>query len=224
MSLTLQLKTQYDLEILVEEIGFLPLFHNDIPHFSAEDLTEPSFWYDGEDHDPWQWRKCIASKRTIAYGKFFRKKAGFVSRRFIPYFANARRDGYDFDALYDDGKASHAQKRIMDLFTDGDTILLSNVVKQRAGFQKGSGFDTAVTQLQMQLYLLICGFDYKRDKMGAPYGWPVSQYATPEAVFGYEYVRSRYGEQPADSQSAILEQAARICPQADDRALRRLLD
>ncbi len=114
----------------------------------------------------------------------------------------------------------------MDLFAGGNAILMSPVIKKQAGFtKKGNGsYDTTIAQLQMQMYLVICGFDYKRNKMGAPYGWAVSQYAMPETVFGYEHVRNRYHEPPADSAQAILAQAARICPQAGEKALRRLLD
>ncbi len=52
MNVSTQLQTSSDLKILVEEIGFLPLFHNAIPGFSVEELTSPSSWFDGQDHDP----------------------------------------------------------------------------------------------------------------------------------------------------------------------------
>ena len=29
---------------------------------------------------------------------------GFISKKWLPVFANYRRDGYDFDALYEDGE------------------------------------------------------------------------------------------------------------------------
>ena len=54
--------------------------------------------------------KSIARRGDVAYGKFFDKKAGFISREWLPYFLNFRRDGYDFDALWEDGKASYKQK------------------------------------------------------------------------------------------------------------------
>lgn len=61
---------------------------------------------------------------------------GFISLEWFPYFANFRRDGYDFDALWDDGKASVKQKRIMDLFMDenADRELLSTEMKQLSGY------------------------------------------------------------------------------------------
>ena len=39
--------------------------------------------------------EIIAAGGRIAYGKFFDRKAGFISREWLPVFANYRRDGYD---------------------------------------------------------------------------------------------------------------------------------
>ena len=41
-------------------------------------------------------RAIIARRHDIVYGKFFDKKAGFISKKWLPVFANYRRDGYDF--------------------------------------------------------------------------------------------------------------------------------
>ena len=123
----------------INEIGFLPLFKNDIPGFSLEERTVPEYWWSGDpEHDPWEWRETIARSGQTAYGKFFDRKAGFISREWFPYFANYRRDGYDFDALWEDEKASMRQKKIMDLFAEenADAELYSFEVKQNAGFGK----------------------------------------------------------------------------------------
>ena len=71
----------------------------------------------------------------MAYGKFFDKKAGFISVEWVPVFANYRRDGYDFDALYEDGKAPLKHKKIMSNFIDDrvDSEILSNQLKVMAG-------------------------------------------------------------------------------------------
>lgn len=96
----------------INEIGFLPLFRNDIPGFSLEERTVPEYWWcEDVDRDPWMWRAVIARRHDIVYGKFFNKKAGFISRKWLPVFANYRRDGYDFDALYEDGKAPNKHKK-----------------------------------------------------------------------------------------------------------------
>ena len=103
------------------------------------------------------WREIIARSGKVAYGKFFYKKSGFISVEWLPVFANYRRDGYDFDALYEDGKAPWKQKKIMDNFIEDkvDSEILSNQLKVMAGFGKDGekGFDGAVTTLMMQLYL-----------------------------------------------------------------------
>ena len=108
-----------ELTELIEEVGFLPLFANEIEGFSVEEHTEPGNWWCGDKEvDPWDWRTVIAREGRIVYGKFFGKRAGFISKKWFPYFANYRRDGYDFDSLWEDGKASMRQRKIMDLFDD----------------------------------------------------------------------------------------------------------
>lgn len=59
----------------INEVGFLPLFKNDIPGFSLEERTTPEYWWcDIPEKDPWLWRAIIAGKHDIVYGKFFDKK------------------------------------------------------------------------------------------------------------------------------------------------------
>lgn len=112
----------------INEIGFLPLFKNEIPGFSVEERTVPYYWWSGiQEKDPWEWREIIARDGKIAYGKFFNKKAGFISLEWLPYFANLRRDGYDFDALWDDEKASIRQKKIMDLFETHEDLFSAEI-------------------------------------------------------------------------------------------------
>ena len=106
-----------ELEAYVDETGFLPLFGNRIPGFSVEEHTVAADWWSEDPKvDPWDWRGIIARRGHLAYGKFFNNKAGYISRKWLKYFVNYRRDGYDFDARWDDELASYRQKRIMDLF------------------------------------------------------------------------------------------------------------
>lgn len=141
----------------INEVGFLPLFKNDIPGFSLEERTAPEYWWcDVPEKDPWIWRAIIAGKCDIVYGKFFDKKAGFISKKWLPVFANYRRDGYDFDALYEDGKAPLKHKKIMENFMDEkqDAEIFSSELKKLAGFGKEGykGFEGAVNGLMMQTY------------------------------------------------------------------------
>ncbi len=209
----------------INEVGFLPLFKNDIPGFSLEERTVPGYWWCGDPEvDPWEWREIIARSGEVAYGKFFEKKAGFISKEWLPYFANFRRDGYDFDALWDDEKASRKQKKIMDLFETEDE-LYSNEVKQRAGFGKGGekGFDGVVTDLQARTFLCVKDFRQRKNKKGEFYGWPITVYAKPETLWGYDYVTSRYSESPEESGKAIEEHIKEIYPIASKSQIAKLI-
>ncbi len=64
------------------------------------------------------WREIIPATGEVVYGKLFNNKTGFISREWFPYFANARRDGYDFDAAWDDELVKRRYKAIMDVFED----------------------------------------------------------------------------------------------------------
>ncbi|MBO6196157.1 MAG: hypothetical protein J6O03_01585 [Butyrivibrio sp.] len=209
----------------INETGFLPLFKNDIPGFSLEERTVPDYWWCGDpDVDPWEWRELIARSTEVAYGKFFDKKAGFISKEWLPYFANHRRDGYDFDALWDDEKASRRQKKIMDVL-ELEQEIYSNELKARAGFGKGGekGFDGTVTDLQMKTYLCVRDFRQRRNKKGELYGWPIAIYTKPETLWGYDHVTSAYKESSADSGARIAEHMKDIYPIATSAQMKKVL-
>lgn len=212
----------------VDKVGFLPLFKNEIPGFSLEERTVPDYWWSGDAlRDPWEWREIIAKSGMIAYGKFFDKKAGFISREWIPYFANHRRDGYDFDALWEDEKASVRQKKIMDLFAEdnSDAELYSFEVKQKAGFGKEGekNFEGTITDLQMKLYLVNRDFRLRKNKKGQEYGWAIAVYSTPEHLFGYNHVTSAYKESPKESGKRIVQHMNAIYPIASAEQIRKVL-
>lgn len=200
----------------INKIGFIPLFRNEIPGFSVEEHTSDLFWWtDDPAQDPWKWRELIARSGEIAYGKFFNKKAGFISKDWFPHFANHRRDGYDFDSRWDEELVSMRCKKIMDQFTKHDEHY-SNELKQLAGFGKGGekNFDGTVTDLQMQTYLIIRDFRRRLNKKGVEYGWPISVYTTPESLWGYDHVTSAYSIAPSESKSLLLEQIRKHFPAA----------
>ena len=156
----------------INEVGFLPLFANEVPGFSAEEHVSPLFWWTGDpEQDPWVWREIIPATGEVAYGKFFNNKTGFISREWFPYFANARRDGYDFDAAWDDELVQRRFKAIMDICEDGG-MHPGFELKPAAGFGKGGfkNFDGCITQLQMQTYLIIRKFERRRNKRGQSLG------------------------------------------------------
>lgn len=220
-----RIRTWEHLVDLIDKIGFLPLFKNEIAGFSAEEHTSDRFWWTGDPaQDPWEWRELIARSGRVAYGKFFDKKAGFISREWFPRFANCRRDGYDFDSRWDDELASLRCKKIMDRLAEKDEWF-SFELKQSAGFGKGGekNFEGTVTELQMQTYLVIRDFRQRVNKKGAPYGWPISVYTTPEVLWGYEHITSAYVEAPAISRERIVGRIREMFPDANEAQIKKVL-
>ena len=51
----------------INEVGFLPLFKNEIPGFSLEERTVPEYWWsENPEVDPWEWRAIIARSGEIS--------------------------------------------------------------------------------------------------------------------------------------------------------------
>lgn len=188
------------LESVVQQVGFLPFFRCDIPGYSLEERTPPERWFQKGVEGPWEWREQAALRQIIGYGKLVRNKAGFVSAELFPLLANYRRDGYDYDAKYEDGLLKRREKLVMDAVVQNGEMLSADI-KKMCGFGKNGekGFDGILTGLQMQTYLLVRQFVYKKDKAGRQYGWGVGQYTTAERVFGEEVVTSRYHQDPKES-------------------------
>ncbi len=230
-----RIRTRQELVNWINEIGFLPLFGNEVEGFSAEEHTSPDYWWSGNrQEDPWEWRELIAAETQVAYGKFFGNKAGFISLEWLPYFVNARRSGYDFDARYQDGLANRREKKIMDFFItedkDGDIFfkderILSTDLKKKAGFGKGGekNYPGIITGLQMQTYLVIVDFQRRKNKRGDEYGMAVSIMLPPESIWGYEKVTAAYTEQPIESWRKILEHEKMMYPRADETDIIRLI-
>ncbi len=221
----LRIRTWRELISYVDEVGFLPLFANDVPGFSAEEHVSPLFWWCGDpEQDPWEWRVLIARSGEVAYGKFFEQKAGFISREWFPVFANYRRDGYDFDARWDDELAGIRHKKIMDQFEKQKEWIALDL-KREAGFGKNGekNFPGIITALQMQSYLVVRDFRCKVSKKGNEYGMPVCVYMKPEDIWGREMVTSAYGEAPEISGQRIREHLKKLWPQVTEKQLDKIL-
>lgn len=250
-----RLRTIDDLYNLVLTIGFLPLFacsnspagskgsssssssngSNGLSGFSVEERVTAEQWWTGDSSsDPWEWRIMASRHPDIAYGKFFDRKAGFISKEWFPVFANYRREGYDFEALFEDELASYRSKKIMDALGVDDegqsSEIMSNELKTLAGFGKradGSAgeknYEGILTELQMQSYVIMSDFQRRKNKKGQDYGWHIAMISTPETKWGYEAIASGYKESPQASWERIKGQIKRFFPEADDESIYKLL-
>lgn len=219
-----EVRSPEDVIELVEEIGFLPFFANDVQGFSIEECCPPELWFSAETDGPWEWKGPIARSLKCVYGKFFKGKAMFISRDWFPDFANLRRDGYDFDARFNDGLASYKDREVYETIAE-NKYLLSKELKRMLNYRKGgkNGFDTVITRLQMQTYVCISDFVYMLDKFGAPYGWGVAEYAAPEALFGGDFVTSAYRRDPEESGERIAEHLKAVFPDISEDKLRTII-
>lgn len=208
------------LENAANKYGLLPFFYCGVPGFSVEELTPPQYWFAGDADGPWEWRMEVARRGGVAYGKLFAGKAGFCSREYYPDLANYRRDGYDFDARWEDGLANYRDKQIIDALVKNGP-LLTRELRRASGVDKG--FETCLTRLQMQTYITVCGFEYLRDKHGCPYGWGLARYDLSERVFGEELPRAAYSRPPAESKAHLLTRLRELCHTADEKALAKLI-
>ncbi|MBR5112841.1 MAG: hypothetical protein IK097_05390 [Clostridia bacterium] len=217
------IKTKQDLIDAVHEFGFVPLFANSVPGFSVQENVSPKVWFSGEE-GVWEWKGPVIRETGCGYGKFFENKAVFVSPAFFPDFANYRRDGYDFDARYDDGLAPFRDKTLYDLLNEKAPVI-SKRLKRAGGYGKDGrkGFDTIINRLQLQCYVVISDFVYELDKYGNTYGWGVAEYSTPEKFMGKKFTDKVYKREPEESYKKILRHLIKILPDADEDEIKKLL-
>ncbi len=217
------IRSKKDLIDAVEKFGFLPYFRNSVEGFSIEEHIQPKYWFGGVE-GAWEWKGPVIRETGCAYGKFFENKAVYVSREWFADFANYRRDGYDFDARYEDGLARRTDKFLYDLLSENAPVI-SKRLKQLGDYRKGGnkGFDTSMTRLQQQCYAVISDFVYLTDKHGEPYGWGVAEYSTPELFLGKDFTDNVYKREPQQSYERVFEHLKKILPHASEEEIKKLL-
>ena len=81
-----------DLRVYVEEAGFLPLYQNEIPGFSVEELSGSGRFRSGDrESDPLCWKRELSEDKGMAFASFFDGREGYISREWFPVFAAYRR-------------------------------------------------------------------------------------------------------------------------------------
>lgn len=231
MSFDFHVKTKQDLIDAVNAFGILPYFATSIPGFSLEEHCSPAVLFSDTGEDTWAWKGPVIRATGCAYGKFFEKKAAYVSREVFLDLANYRRDGYDFDARFDDGLAKYQDKQLYDLIEQNGPIL-SKELRNAGGYaysgrwqktEGKKGFDVSLARLQEQCYVLTSDFVYTQDKHGNRRGWGVAQYSTPERAMGEAFTAHVYDREPVESYERLLDRLRALFPRTEEQALRRFL-
>ena len=143
----------------------------------------PIAWHTGNPEiDPWEWRMRVLEERNdIAYGKVFFGACGYITKEWYPYFLTVRRQGLSFDEWYHEGKASLLEKKIYEAIEKNGHMALHDL-KRECGITKETtgAFDRALTNLQKNLFVTMCGRKQKVSSLGKPYGWNSTVFTTVE--------------------------------------------
>ena len=192
----------------------------------APPYDTPISWHTGDpDTDPWEWRiRVLDECSDIAYAKLFFKKSGYITKDWYPYFLAVRRGNNTFEDAYKDGKISHFAKRIYDVVA-ANGVLPSHVIKQLAGFAKEdkSGFDRALTELQMKMFLTMCGQQQKISQKGDGYSWPSTVFCTSERFFGADIFEKAAAISKDTAIHKITEQVLKLNPTAEKKKISKFI-
>ena len=206
---------------LIQEVGFLPLLYSGISGFSADEVVDSDCHYvvydDGWDWPMWKWKGPIVTEGGCVYGKFFDKKAGYISMEWWPDFMNWRRHAYPTPA-----EGSIEETILLTLREHGS--LITRELRAASGFngpKMRSRFDGYVTRLQMSCHIITEDFVYPRDKHGKEYGWGWSLLNTPEALYGKEACTC--SRSPEESLQRLISQFKKILPEATEGQILRLV-
>ena len=206
----------------IQEVGFLPLLSSGVYGFSAEEAVADDCRYvvlpdGGWDWPLWKWKGPVVTEGGCVYGKFFDKKAGFISREWWPDFYNYRRSRYPQAA-----EGSIEETILLTLQEHGSMI--TRELRAACGFDgpKMRGkFDGYVTRLQMSCHVVTEDFVYPTDRHGREYGWGWSLLTTPEALYGREACTAEHS--PEESFLRLTAHFRNILPEATDRQIKRLI-
>lgn len=207
---------------LIDRVGFLPLLNSGISGFSAEDMVDEECRYvtfpDGGWEWPlWEWKGSVITDGGYIYGKFFAGKAGFISRKWWPYFCNYRRSVHP---MPDENSIEDAILQTLTL----NGSMITRELRTACGFtgsRMRSKFDSYVTHLQMACRIVTENFVYPHDKHGKRYGWGWSLLTTPEQLYGSESCKCP--RSPEESFELIKHQLKSVCTDATDKQILRML-
>lgn len=224
------------LEAAALHYGVLPFFANRIPGFSVEEMAAPGmlFGETADDYGCWEWKGPVIREQTTAYGKFFRRKAGFVALELLPDFINYRRHAYPLEA-------GSTEAMILDIVREHEGITSTELKRSVFGKSAPRGkkpveltdfiekkkpkrlsLEGPLQRLQMGCRLLIADFEYKYTAMGDRYGWGVALYSTPEIWLG-EGVTAAIDCSPEESLLRLVRHLSVKLPGVSEAKIEELL-
>ena len=186
----------------------------------------PIRWHtEDPETDPWEWRmRLLEEGRGIAYAKLFFRIGGYITKEWYPYFLAIRRGSMDFEDMYAEGTLSHNAKRVYEAARSLPRVLLPELKSMAAfGREESSAFEQALTELQMGMFLTICGQRRRRNKYGEEYGWHCTEFCTVEQFWGEDMLLTAGELDPAEAEARITARVLELNPEAKKAAIRRFI-
>lgn len=205
----------------INQVGFLPLLSMGLG-WSAEEVVDEDCRYiklpDGSwEWQLWKWKGSILQESGCAYGKFFNRKAAFISKAWWPDFCNYRRSIYPYP------EEGSVEESILDILRS-EGSMITRELRAACGFtgpKMRSKFDAYLARLEMGGYIVTEDFVYPRDRHGREYGWGWSLLTTPEALLGRELCHP--DRTPQESRERMIGQFRKIIPDASEKLIDSLL-
>lgn len=166
----------------------------------------PIAWHTGApETDPWEWRMRVLEERDdIAYGKVFFGTSGYITKEW-----------------YDEGKAGQLEKRIYDAIEQNGHMALHDLKRECGITKEISGqFERALTKLQKNLFITMCGRMQKLSRTGEPYGWNSTVFSTVEDFWGEDLTPNI---SVAEAYEKIRERILLLNPEAKERDIKKFI-
>lgn len=209
----------------IENIGFCLSGENGEGVFSVKEFyTDDIVYHTGDqDLDPWAWRiRALLEKDFLCYGKFFMKKAGWITKDWITDFVSVRRKGMSVEELYQNGMISPMDREVYNLIVANKRMPL-NRINEHIGISKKKEVAKALVNLQMMILITVCDDEYKVSKEGLPYGWPATVFCSIESFVGYDVSEKARNQDPRDANKRIRDQLLVLNPSISERKVKTFI-
>ena len=189
-----------------------------------ENYDSPIKWHTGDPKtDPWEWRMRVLEERDdIAYAKVFFRTSGYITKEWYPLFYSVRRKGETLEDAYENGTISQTARQIYEIIADREVTL--HEIKQLGGFRREdtSRFERALVELQMRMFITMCGREQKVNRYGIAYGWNSTVFTTVED-FWVKRGMSLTESDPESSYEKIRAQIMKLNPDAGQKKIEKFI-
>ena len=188
------------------------------------DITRPESWHTQDtETDPWDWKDRLAESREGAYVRVLDGRATLIDSTWIPTFIAAFRERATPSERYEAGELDSMTARMAVLFDEHPewarhelTSALSVGDKQKGAFVR------ALTNLQREMAVVVCGQTQRVAWNGQPIGWPSMRYASLASWADPTWLEAAVRQSSSAALTAIRERIMHISPQCPPKTLARL--